>query len=137
MIRFSRRGGVKSFEFFDSFDSFKERLTELPPRTCVIVFAERQLPIRGVVDDELIGRALECIANGSEYLIAGLSKETCGKASWFPDCVGSSHNELSEDLNDMRGKSIALGNYPQWQVDGDEVVSALVPDLDGSLHAGI
>jgi hypothetical protein len=117
MIRFSCMGGAKSFEFFDNFKSFKSRLKQLPPRICVIVFALPQLPLRGRVDDDFIKQALSLVPNGTEFLIAGLELVVCGKAAWYEDSAGETHDELRESLQDMLGPHDGFARHKALPVD--------------------
>jgi hypothetical protein len=137
MIRYSRAGGAKSFEFFQSVDSFRNRINALSPATCVILFRDRQLPLRGRVDDDFISRACAVVPDGGEFLIVGLERVVYGVAEWFPDAAGETHAELREALQEMRGQAVAVGMYPPWLEDNDSVVSAVVPNPDGSVETGV
>jgi hypothetical protein len=135
LIRYSRAAGNKSFEFFSSYVELENRLHQLGPETCVTAFRLPQLTLRGVVDDELIDRCLSSIPNGSEFLIVETSRSTAGSASWFHDAAGESHDELREALEDSRGRPVAVGAYPQD--DGPDVISAYVPNRDGTVRRGV
>jgi hypothetical protein len=138
MIRYHGRGGAKDFEFHNSVGSFKARLQRLPPRTSIIVFRDRQLPLRGRVDEEFIRRAVEMMREGQEFLISELEKTTIGAASWFNSTVVETSDELLERLRDTQccGKQVAFGPYPPWLEDNDAVISAIVPNEDGSVTTG-
>src|ERR1700758_2568522 len=56
LIRYSRAAGDKDFEFCKSFAALQERLHQLPAEACVTVFRNPQLQLRGIVDDEFIGK---------------------------------------------------------------------------------
>jgi hypothetical protein len=58
LIRYSRAAGDKDFEFYKSLATLQERLHQLPAETCVTVFRNPQLQLRGTVDDEFIGKCL-------------------------------------------------------------------------------
>ncbi|HEY3325320.1 MAG TPA: hypothetical protein VGP72_33010 [Planctomycetota bacterium] len=139
LIRFHASAGAKSFEFFRSMDDFKIRLADLPPRTCVIVFRDHQLPLRGRVDEEFIRKASALVPNGVEFLVVVLERISMGAASWFHDAAGQTHDELIEELRDSYcyGKSVAVGPYPPWLEDTAAVISAVVPNSDGSVTVGI
>src|SRR5687768_11921854 len=100
LIRYSRAAGSKSFEFFYAREAFSDRLRQLPGSTCVTVFREPQLPLRGRVDEEFLRAALAHIPDGVEYLIAGLEEVSDGKYSWLHFLSGENHAELSEHLRD-------------------------------------
>jgi len=137
LIRYSHAAGSKDFEFFSSMKILGERLLGLPPRTCVIVFRQPQLPIRGLVDESFITRCLNNIPEGEEFLVVDLDLRIYGRASWFHHGVGDSHEELREELEDLRGHTVAAGLYPPWLEDTDEVISAVVPDEHGSVSGGV
>jgi hypothetical protein len=137
MIRFSASAGSRSFEFFDAFDTFRYRLDQLPLRACVTVFRDRQLSLRGRVDAEFINQVISRIPSGTEYLLVGLELTTIGKASWYRNNAGETHEELREHLEDYSGCLVAVGPYPPWFEDNESVISAVVPGPDGSVHKGI
>jgi hypothetical protein len=135
LFRWPNAGGSKSFEFFRDFPAFMARLETAPRRTSIIVFREPQLPIRGLIDDELIRRAVDLVPESTEYLIAGLDLITMGKGSWYPDSAGETHQELIADLRDWwSGQRVAVGRYPEWLEDSESVISAYVPDVDGAVR---
>lgn len=101
LIRYSRAAGDKSFEFFTSFERLRERLGELRSETSVTVFRERQLPLRGCVDDEFIGKCLNFVQAGSEFLVVESAPRTAGNQSWFHHESGESHEELREVLEGL------------------------------------
>jgi hypothetical protein len=137
LIRYSRAAGNKSFEFVASFESLRERLKELAPATCVTVFRERQLPLRGCVDDEFIGKCLNSVQDGSEFLVVETALRRARNQSWFHHEAGESREELREVLEGLRGEPVAVGEYPPWLEDGLNVVSAYVPEQDGSVRVGV
>jgi hypothetical protein len=51
-----------------------------------------------------------------------------GDAPFFHWSAGESHAELREELEDLRGSSVAGGLYPPWLEDTEDVISAYVPD---------
>jgi hypothetical protein len=135
LIRWPNAGGSKSFEFFREMSALMARIAPLPERTSVIVFRQPQLPIRGRVDDELIRRALEHIPEDTEFLIAGLDLVTYGRYSYYTNASGESHDELVATLRDWRqDHRVAVGRYPEWWEDTENVTSAYVPDMDGNVR---
>jgi hypothetical protein len=137
LIRFHASAGAKSFEFFNSMCNLKMRLDELPPSACVTVFRDLQLPLRGRADDDFLQTALATIPDGAEFLLAALEKTTIGGVSWFHDAAGVSHAELDEAIRDCFGELVAVGVYPPWLEDNDAVISAVVPNKDGTITPGI
>jgi hypothetical protein len=137
IIQYSHCGGSKDFEFFESREAFDARLAELPPRTCVTVFGERQFPIRGLVNDDLIARSLALIPDGVEFAVVGLELVRYGACAWYSHTIGISATELSDELQERRGELVAIGRFPPWLEDSSEVVSATVPNSDGSVTPGV
>jgi len=136
LFRYPYAAGTKEFVFFSSFQNLKEGIRPLPTRTSVVAFRKPQLPLRGIVDDQFIARCLSNIPEGSEFLITETVRRVYGKMSWFHNSGGVSHAELQEELADCRGTSVAVGLYPPWLDDSDDVVSAIVPDEDGVVRPG-
>jgi len=134
LIRYSHCAGARSFEFFATLDAFREMLRSQAPRTCITVFAERQLPLRGVVNDEFIHQAQLLIPDGTEFLLAGLDRNRFG---WYAFHSDEKHSELLEILKAYCGERVALGPYPPWLVDSETVVSAVVPYPDGRVECGV
>ena len=77
------------------------------------------------------------IPNGVEFLVVDLAPETYGKYSWHAHQAGEVHAELKSILEEMRGRSVAIGLYPPWLEDNDNVISAIVPDETGQVTVGI
>ena len=135
LVRYSRAAGAKDFEFFSSFPALAERIRRLPPETNIIAFREPQLPLRKVVDNPFIASCLEAIPDGTEFVVAELAPSKAGGR--FRWTAGESHDELRDALADFRGVKVAVGPYPPWLSDSDEVVSAVAPNGDGSVTTGI
>jgi hypothetical protein len=104
----------------------------------VIVFRELQLPLRGCVDEEFMGKCLNSVQAGSEFLVVETAPRTAGNRSWFHDEAGESLEELREVLEGLRGKPVAVGEYPPfWLEESLNIISAYVPEQDGSVRAGV
>ena len=136
LIRYSGAAGSKDFEFFHTVEEFRNRLARLLPSTCITVFRDPQLPLRGRIDDEFIARAIEAIPDGVEYLVAGLEQIVCEPAEWLMHRAGETHAELRKDLEEMRGELASFGPYPPWLHDNDTVISAVIPNPDGTVTTG-
>ena len=137
LIRYSHAAGGKTFEFFTSFDRLRERLGELKPETSVTAFRKRQLPLRGIVDDDFIGKVLNSTRDGSEFLVIETAPRTAGRESWFHHEAGESLDELRKALEGLRGNPVAVGEYPRWLQESLDVISAYVPNQDGTIRAGV
>jgi hypothetical protein len=136
LIRYSAAAGAKDFEFFSSIDALSNRMHQLAPSTSIIAF-RRQLPLRGVVDDRFIASCLGCIPDRAEFLVVETARRTYGRKSWFCWEAGETHAELRDALENSRGAAVAVGPYPSWLENTDDVVSAIVPDENGIVRIGI
>lgn len=138
LIQYHAAGGNKSFEFFTTLEAFRTRLEELPALTAVTVYERPQLPLRGVVDDMFISKAIIEIPDGAEYLIAGLEIITFGRQSWLDFIGGEGTNELITELRRRVGTRVAIGTYPSLDGGVDAgVICAIVPTRDGDIVGGI
>jgi hypothetical protein len=130
-------GGAKDFEFYSSFQSLADRIRALSRQTRVTAFRQPQLPLRGIVDDGFIANCLDTIPDGAEYLVLERVRRVDGPCSWFHYSAGESHVELREDLEGSRGVAVVVGLYPPFWLEGtDDVISAIVPDEDGTVTPG-
>jgi len=137
VIRYSRAAGSKSFEFFTSFAALKKRLAQLKAETSVTAFRRPQLPLRSCVDDEFIGKCLSSIPAGSEFLVLETDPRMATHQWLFHHEAGESADELRRVLEGLRGRLVAVGEYPQWPKDSPDVISAYVPHQDGIVKAGV
>ena len=124
-------------EFYTSFAKLQERLRQLPAETCVTVFRGPQLQLRGIVDDEFIGKCLSTVPAGSEYAVMETVQTTLGRDSYFDFTVGESHADLIAALEDRRGRPVAVGEYPPWREESPDVICAYVPDKSGNVKPGV
>ena len=139
VIRFVYGAGSRSFEFFTDSKAFCDRISSLRPADSVIVLRDKQLPLRGRVDDDFVARALATIPDGEDWLIACLEQTTMGLRSWYHNYPGNNHTELQDELRDdfCYGELVAVGLEPPYMpADGDGVISAYVPNPDGSVAPG-
>ena len=137
LIRYSREAGNKSFEFFSSFAALRERLAMLKAETSVTAFRKPQLPTRGRVDDEFIGNCLSLIPSGSEFLVLETDPRMATQQWLFHHEAGGALDELQLVLEALRGRLVAVGEYPQWLKDSPDVISAYVPHQDGTVKLGV
>ena len=134
---FSRAAGSRSYEFFTDYLALQERIAQLPPSTCVTVWEDRQLTLRGIVDQVFIARALEQIPDKTDWLLTGLERVVYGKSSWYRNDSGRPLAELEAELPDYMGERIALGVCPPWAEHGGKEVSAIIPNEDGTVTVGV
>jgi hypothetical protein len=137
LIRHSAAAGSKDFEFFSSFAVLSSRIRQLPPRTSMIAFRQPQLPLRGQVDQGFIANCLSRVPDGSEFLVLETAHRAHGEKSGSRWVAGETHAELRQALEDSRGALVAVGPYPPWLEDTDDVVSAIVPDENGVVRIGV
>ncbi len=138
LIWFHASAGARSYEFFESSESFFDRVADLPPRASVLIFRTPQFPIRGVTDDSLVDRAKAAIPDGSDWTVVRTSLITMGSQSWFHHVDDNSHAKLENELrNDFCwGHPVAIGIEPDWR-DPKIALSALKPHEDGRIEPGI
>src|ERR1700733_3760302 len=127
-IRFRCGAGNSAFEFYSSYESLSDRIRELPQGACVTVFKQPQLPFRGVMNDSFIAGCLNGVPDGAEYLMVETVRVIYGRMSWFHNGSGTTHMELRDDIEESRGKPVAVGIYPPVLIETDEVIAAVVPD---------
>jgi hypothetical protein len=137
LIRYSRAAGSKDFEFFSSFEALWNRIRQLPPDTSIIAFRQPQLPLRGVVDEDFVASCLIGVPDSLEFLVLETARRAYGEKSWFHWMAGETHAELREALEGSRGAPVAVGPYPPWIADSDDVISAIVPDENGIVRVGV
>ena len=137
LVRYSRTAGNKSFEFFTSFAVLRNRLGMLKAETSVTAFRKPQLPLRGYVDDEFIGKCLSVLPAGSEFLVLETDPRMATEQWLYHHKAGESPDELRQALEGVRGRLVAVGAYPPWLKDGPDVISAYVPHEDGTVKEGV
>ena len=136
VIRYSHSAGAKDYFLMHSFSKFQEKLRSLPEKAEVIVFRCRQLPIRGIADENLLNLALSEIPEAVEWTM----EEYDANAQTINRCLegGTERRELVESFEKHKGLSIAVGKTPTfWEDDDENMQSALVPLQDGSLVRGV
>jgi len=124
-------GGFRDFALCRSRADF-ERIVEIVHNgTELVVFRDRQLPIRGRVNEEFIARALGVIPDGVEYLVitSGTKPDCClsAGANW-----GESHTDLQETLRDWLGVEVAAGLCPDfWGAEHEGMISRAKGGVEG------
>jgi hypothetical protein len=138
VIKIVYGAGSRSFEFFTDIESFRKRIAALRAKDCVVVLRDEHLPLRGCVDDDFIAKVLAQVPDGADWLIACTEPITMGKARWFHNYPGNNRAELEEELRDdvCYGKQVAVGLEPPYERTSDGVITAYVPNPDGSVTPG-
>jgi hypothetical protein len=141
LFRYARAAGSKEFLFVNDMDVFRSKLESLPVDTNVVVFGDRPLPLRGKVDSEFMGRAVEFIPEGSEFLILCLERTIHDYRPhhyWesFEHLAGETHAELIEALKEYCGREVAVGLWPPWPEQSDASFEAYVADGSGTIRLG-
>jgi hypothetical protein len=134
VIRYAYAAGLKDFLFVTSYGQFESVLKMLRPRADVIVFRERQLPIRGIAGNELLNRALAEIPDGQWWFLLCREGDQLDDFSYDAD---NSHQAMRSTIEEFSGKHIALGLEPPYgQEDNPDMQSGLIPMPDGTIRAG-
>lgn len=117
-------GGGGTWYLVSSFANFNEMVVKARSGAVLFILRQPQFPIRGVVDNALIKRALDEIQDGEWYTVAELG--------FYPAPLpflgnGNTHVELEGDLEECRGMSVCLGRDPDlpeqyWVKNDDEGV---------------
>src|SRR6185369_13053558 len=74
LFRFSHAAGSRDYEFFPCYATLQERIARLPQRTCVTIWGQPQLPLRGRADASLLEQARRHLPEGKEWLLLGLER---------------------------------------------------------------
>ena len=104
--------------------------------TSVTAFRKPQLPLRGCVDDEFIGKCLSLIPAGAEFLVQETDPRMATQQWSFHHEAGESLDELRQ-VDGLRGRLVAVGEYPHGLKDSTDVISAYVPHQDGTVKVGV
>lgn len=136
VIRYSHMAGSKDYLLMHSFLEFLNKLRTLPAQADVIVFRQKQLPIRGIANEDLLEAALDEIPDGIEWKMEEYNPQTQTINRWI--WGGAERKELIKTFNENKGLSLAVGKTPTWwEDDNEDMQSALVPMKDGALKRGI
>ena len=131
IMRYLRGGGSKDFALVTSAEEFDRLVEVCPVGTDIIVFRDKQVPIRGIVDHALVQRVQELLPNESgEYLF--LMRTPTNQDD--PRCFGEFDEMLNlrSDLEDLWGESIAIGICPDFIApDNERMISASKGGIDG------
>jgi hypothetical protein len=131
ILRYLRAAGAKDFALCRTRHEFESLVKAAPRGADIEVFRDRQLPLRGLVDDGFIESAVQMIPEGREYLLVTTETQPGSRISRFGD-IGASHIELRESLAELMGSEVALGVCPDFcRPDGEGLISASKDGVDG------
>ena len=132
VMRYLHAAGAKDYAFIHTESEFHQLIDACPKGTDIIVFRDRQLPIRGTVTAKLIAATKSLIPDGAEYLVVCTLPEKQGDVRLSGD-MGDTHVALIEDLSSIDGKPVAIGSCPPFiEPDNDAMISAAKGGIDGS-----
>ncbi len=121
--------GSQSFALIHSTSDFMRLIESCPDGTDTISFKGKQLPLRGIIDEEFISKAKDLVS-GSEFLCVMLEPEIHGDLK-CRGCFDFSSN-LTEELREYMGSKVAFGLCPDFSVaDHDGMISASKGGVDG------
>jgi hypothetical protein len=134
VVRYHATAGGREYFWFSEYDAFEAMLRTRPPMADIIVFKERQAPMRGKVV-ELRDQALKLMPERAEWMVIKRAEPT--NTSIYVSYVDTPQ-ELHEIFVDDPSEDVAVGPYPQWHLaDSETMISALIPLPAGTLRRGI
>jgi hypothetical protein len=112
-------GGSGNYYILKDFSQYLKLILSARPGSICFIFRDKQVPLRGKVDDAFIQKALDGLIDGDYYIITD--------SSHYPQCIsyygdGNTHQELKQDLLELRGVEVCVGqdfNPPveYWKTD--------------------
>jgi hypothetical protein len=106
-------GGSGFFYVLNTYAQYEDLMVNAKPGSIAFVLRDRQLPIRGIVDDGFIANAVNQIPDGEYYAVI----EPCVYPNSFVYLGdGNTHAELKNDLEKLRGVEVWAGvdlNMPE------------------------
>ena len=131
VLRYLRAAGAKDFALCRTRQEFESLVSSARRGTDICVFRDRQLPLRGVVDEAFVELALRSIADEDDFILLTTEVRPGPWISLSGD-IGLSHAELRESLAELMGADVALGRWPDYLCDDhDGLVSAAKDGIDG------
>ena len=104
-------GGRQELYFIKSLLELRAVLAQQTwPEIRVMIFRDRQYPIRGLVTDSFITTALESIPDGQHYVIIKLGEYPSSSCEWLDD--GNSHEQLKGQLDKLKDEMVGIGEEP-------------------------
>ena len=130
IMRYLGGGGSKDFALIQSKDEFENLVQICPEGTDIIVFRDKQLPVRGIVNDKLIDQARQTIPETSEYLFMLRTPDKPDD----PICFGEFdyRSAMEQDIREWIGHEVAVGVCPHFiGPDNESMISASKGGIDG------
>jgi hypothetical protein len=119
-------GGSGFFYVLNTYAQYEHLMVNAKPGSISFILRDKQLPIRGIVDDGLIENALKQIPDGEYYAVI----EPCVYPNSFVYLGdGNTHSELKNDLEKLRGVEVWAGvdlNMPDEYWKGNHADDALI-----------
>jgi hypothetical protein len=130
IMRYLAAAGATDFALIRFAEDFDTLVDVCPEGTDIIVFRDKQLPLRGKVDMQFIQRAIELVPEAEDFLFVHLAP----RSPTDPRCAGAFdfHQNLMEELSEFPGEDVALGICPNFsQPDNEHMISAAKGGIDG------
>ena len=104
--------GAGSLQYFiHSIEDLKQLIgNQTHPEIEITIFREKQYPLRGIADKELLEKALFNVKDGEYYSIISLENDFPSSINFLED--GNSHLELRHDFSQVEGLKIGFGKNP-------------------------
>ena len=114
-------GASGDFYILNSYPQVEDLMTKASPSAVCFVLRDKQCPLRGLVDDTFIQRALDWLKHGDYYIII--------EPNSYPQTIrflgdGNTHLGLERELGDLRGTEVWVGQdfkFPDeyWKENSD------------------
>lgn len=140
LFRYHAGAGSKDWEFYNNYESFEKKASELKAKTQLLIFEKNSFNLRGTVNDKFLRRAIKYIEDVPEWMIIGLEKVKHGAISWVEFEIGNTKEELVNVLKDEHfwERYVALGIEPEWWVEDHRgLLTGIVPNSNGKVEVGI
>lgn len=119
MFWFHRAGGTKRHWLFDSFAQFESILISTKGYCTLDVYRNPRFPVRGIVNDELIGQALDSIPDGEAWFLIAFEENDTQRVT-LGAWGDNTHTALREELASHIGKMAAIGPDIHWPTAPDD-----------------
>ena len=128
-LHYPHTGSSGDYYLLTTIRDFNELLAGARRGAIVTVLRKQQYPIRGIVDDDLIDRAIAEVPDGEWYDIV---------RPWFYPTMlplsggGNNHQQYRKELEELRGEEVFTGRAPSlpayWiKNDDEDSIIATIP----------